>query len=334
VRADEGGARTPASARLLWERTPGAARAAAGKPVFALMINGAQGDDDEAHGGHFAVATGHFGARGEWNDWLVGNFYNLDSQERKGIVASTLTMDAYLTDLNSGQAWYRPSAVLVAVLREPRAALLAQQGIARVFNHFYRHDFSLSPRHRKLRRHQSRHAAFARLGHPGPGPDLESQGLAGPALDGHQGHQHCQRPAGLRLHERRTQRPVSLRRVQRGGQRSAGPADPRQGGRTGPRAPAGGRRRSAHPHPRAADSVLARLRQCAGRILRRVCGAGAGRPHEMDRETGAAAPLPRRPARPAGAEGSASRFATRTHRVAGGACRTRAVRRDPVAERR
>jgi hypothetical protein len=106
------------------------------------MINGAQGDDDEAHGGHFAVATGHFGARGEWNDWLVGNFYNLDSQSEKGIVASTLTMDAYLTDLNSGQAWYRPSAVLVAVLREPRAALLAQQGISRVFNHFYRHDFA------------------------------------------------------------------------------------------------------------------------------------------------------------------------------------------------
>ncbi len=141
VRADEGGVRTPASARLLWERTPGAARAAAGKPVFALMINGAQGDDDEAHGGHFAVATGHFGARGEWNDWLVGNFYALDSWSEKGIVASTLTMDAYLTDLNSGQAWYRPSAVLVAVLREPRAARLAQQGLSRVFNHFYRHDF-------------------------------------------------------------------------------------------------------------------------------------------------------------------------------------------------
>lgn len=142
VRADDGGARAPASARLLWERTPGAARAAAGKPVLALMLNGAQGDDDEAHGGHFAIATGVMGARGEWGDWLTNNFYNLDARSEKGIIASTLTMDAYLTDLNGGQSWYRPSYMLVAVLREPRAAQLYQQGISRVFNHFYRHDFS------------------------------------------------------------------------------------------------------------------------------------------------------------------------------------------------
>lgn len=142
VRADDGGARTPASTRLLWERTPGAAQSAAGKPVLALMLNGAQGDDDEAHGGHFAIATGLMGTRGEWNDWLVANFYNLDAHSEKGIVASMLTMDAYLTDLNSGQSWYRPSWMLVAVLREDRAARLYDQGIARVFNHFYRHDFS------------------------------------------------------------------------------------------------------------------------------------------------------------------------------------------------
>lgn len=142
VRADEGGARQPASSRLLWERTPGAAKASAGKPVFALMLNGAQGDDDEAHGGHFAIATGRLGDRGEWGDWLVNNFYNLDAWSEKGIIASTLTMDAYLTDLNGGQSWYRPSAMLVAVLREPRAAALYQEGISRVFNHFYRHDFS------------------------------------------------------------------------------------------------------------------------------------------------------------------------------------------------
>lgn len=142
VRADDGGARAPASARLLWERTPGAARTAAGKPVFAIMLNGAQSDDDEAHGGHFAIATGVMGTRGEWNDWLVANFYNLDAHSEKGIVASMLTMDAYLTDLNGGQSWYRPSYMLVAVLRDDRAARLYDQGIARVFNHFYRHDFS------------------------------------------------------------------------------------------------------------------------------------------------------------------------------------------------
>lgn len=142
VRANEGGARQPPSVRLLWERTPGAARSAAGKPVLALVLNGAQGDDDEAHGGHFALATGVLGEHGQWSGWLVNNFYNLDAWSEKGIVAATLPMDAYLTDLNAGQAWYRPSAVLVAVLREPRAAALVQQGIDRVFSHFYRHDFS------------------------------------------------------------------------------------------------------------------------------------------------------------------------------------------------
>jgi len=142
VRAHEGGARQPPSVRLLWERTPGAARAAGGKPVLALVLNGAQGDDDEAHGGHFALATGVLGEHGQWNDWLVNNFYNLDAWSEKGIVAATLPMDAYLTDLNAGQSWYRPSAVLVAVLSEPRAAARVQQGLDRVFSHFYRHDFS------------------------------------------------------------------------------------------------------------------------------------------------------------------------------------------------
>lgn len=142
VHADDGGARRPASARLLWERTPGAARAAAGKPVLAIMLNGAQGDDDEAHGGHFALATGVMGETGQWRDWLVANFYNLDIHSEKGIVAAMQPMDAYLTDLNAGQSWYRPSWMVVAVLREDRAARLVDQGLARVFNHFYRHDFS------------------------------------------------------------------------------------------------------------------------------------------------------------------------------------------------
>lgn len=142
VRADQGGAQLPASSRLLWERQPGAAAAAVGKPVLALMLNGAQGDDDEAHGGHFALATGLMGEQGRWRDWLVANFYNLDIHSEKGIVASMLPMDAYLTDLNSGQSWYRPSWMLVAVLRDDRAPRLVDQGLARVFNHFYRHDFS------------------------------------------------------------------------------------------------------------------------------------------------------------------------------------------------
>ena len=141
VRESDGGAKQPPAARVLWQRDPQAARDWAGKPVLAIMLNGAQGDDDEAHGGHFAVVTGAFGPRGEWDDWLVNNFYNLGAVSEKGIVAATLPMDNYLADLNSGQAWYRPSYMLVAVLRDARAASLAQQALSRVFNHFYRQDF-------------------------------------------------------------------------------------------------------------------------------------------------------------------------------------------------
>lgn len=133
--------RAPFGARVLWQKIPGEALSVAGKPVLAFILNGAQGDDDEAHGGHFAVATGVFGPNGEWNQWLVNNFYNLGSVSEKGIIAATLPMDAYMADLNSGQAWYRPSYILVAVLKDPRSAQLYQEGISRVFQHFYRQDF-------------------------------------------------------------------------------------------------------------------------------------------------------------------------------------------------
>jgi hypothetical protein len=126
--------------RTLWSRS-GEAVSLAGKPVLAMILNGAQGDDDEAHGGHFAIATGKFGPRGEWDSWLVNNFYNLDSQSEKGILAATLPLDSYQADLNSGQSWYRPSDLLVAVLRQERSPALYQEAISRVFNHFYRHDF-------------------------------------------------------------------------------------------------------------------------------------------------------------------------------------------------
>ncbi|MYM91973.1 hypothetical protein GTP91_32960, partial [Rugamonas sp. FT82W] len=109
--------------------------------MLAFMLNGAQGDDDESYGGHFAVATGRFGPAGEWDNWLVNNFYSLASVSEKGIVASILPMDAYMGDLNSGQAWYRPSYMLVAVLKDQRAPALYQEAIGRVFNHFYRQDF-------------------------------------------------------------------------------------------------------------------------------------------------------------------------------------------------
>jgi hypothetical protein len=130
--------------RLIWERTPGAGRNAAGKPVMGIMLNGAQGDDDESLAGHFGIATGIFGAHGEWADWAMNNIYSLDSYSEKGIIAATLPMDNYLTDLNSGQQFYRPSYMLVAVLKNARTAVAFQGGIQRTMNHFYRHDFVYS----------------------------------------------------------------------------------------------------------------------------------------------------------------------------------------------
>lgn len=129
------------STRLIWERTPGAGRNAAGKPVMGIMLNGAQGDDDESLAGHFGIATGYFGPHGEWADWAMNNIYSLDSYSEKGIIAATLPMDNYLTDLNSGQQFYRPSYMLVAVLKNARTAIAFQGGIQRTMNHFYRHDF-------------------------------------------------------------------------------------------------------------------------------------------------------------------------------------------------
>lgn len=138
IEAEDGGVRSPFFARVLWERTPGAARALERGAVLGLMLNGAQGDDDEAHGGHFAVVTGRHATDGRIDEWLVNNFYNLGSVSEKGIIAAMLPMDNYLADLNSGQSWYRPSYMLVAVLKDARVAVHYQNAINRVYERFYR----------------------------------------------------------------------------------------------------------------------------------------------------------------------------------------------------
>ena len=141
VRAEpRGGAQSPFACTPLWERSPGSARRWENAPVLAVMLNGAQGDDDEAHGGHFALVTGHVGAGGAIGDWLANNFYSLDLESEKGIIASMLPLDNYLADLNSGQAWYRPSYILVAVLRDERVACRIQGALERTYNQFYRHQ--------------------------------------------------------------------------------------------------------------------------------------------------------------------------------------------------
>lgn len=134
-----GGSDAPFAAWTLWQRDH--APAWTHRPVLALIVNGAQGDDDEAHAGHFAIVTGRVRADGRIGDWLVNNFYTLDTESEKGIVAAPVPLDAYQGDLNSGQAWYRPSYLLVLVLRDVRAVSLVQSALGRVYHHFYRHQF-------------------------------------------------------------------------------------------------------------------------------------------------------------------------------------------------
>ncbi|MEJ7667383.1 MAG: hypothetical protein WKH97_01330 [Casimicrobiaceae bacterium] len=134
-----GGARAPFAAWTLWRR-PSAPLDWNARAVLAFIVNGAQGDDDEAHAGHFALVTGRIGADGAIGDWLVNNFYSLDVESEKGIIAAPVPLDSYLGDLNSGQNWYRPSYMLVAVLNDARAAALVQSALGRVYNQFYRHQ--------------------------------------------------------------------------------------------------------------------------------------------------------------------------------------------------
>jgi hypothetical protein len=138
--APQGGAQSAYSASALWERTPPGARAWRDKPVLALMLNGAQGDDDEAHGGHYAIVTGRVDGDGAMGNWLVNNFYTLDAYSEKGIIAAPTPLDNYLADLNSGQAWYRPSYLLVAILSSDRVVTHVQSALSRVYNQLYRHQ--------------------------------------------------------------------------------------------------------------------------------------------------------------------------------------------------
>jgi len=133
---------SPFAAHALWQRDRAAAGPAfpPGRAVIGIMVNGAQGDDDEAHGGHFALVTGRTQADGAIGDWLVNNFYSLDVESEKGILAAPLPLDNYLADLNSGQGYYRPSYMIVAALADDRAAVLLQSALNRAYNQFYRHQ--------------------------------------------------------------------------------------------------------------------------------------------------------------------------------------------------
>ena len=137
VRADGGGARDAYSTRVLWSRGP--TPDWRGKAIVGLMLNGAQGDDDESLGGHFGVVTGQY-TDGSMHGWLVNNFYGIDSISEKGIVAGVTPLDKYLGDLNSGQSWYRPSYMLVALLRSDEIPRAYQARINGVFDRLYKHE--------------------------------------------------------------------------------------------------------------------------------------------------------------------------------------------------
>jgi hypothetical protein len=136
-----GGATAPFASTLLWERHPGTSRNWANQAVVGFMLNGAQGDDDEAHGGHFGLVTGYVGQEGQMAHWMMNNFYDLDVESEKGIIPSMLPLDHYLMDLNSGQSYYRPSYLLVAILQQDRVARNVQISAQQTFEALYRHDF-------------------------------------------------------------------------------------------------------------------------------------------------------------------------------------------------
>jgi len=139
--APRGGADSPPETHPVWEREPGR-RDWAGRPVLAFVLSGAQGDDDEAWGGHFAFATGRLPADGRLSDLLVANFYTMATESEKGILPAPVPLDNYLADVNSGQAWYRPSYVMLAILGDERASALLQGGLNRLYLQFWRRQLA------------------------------------------------------------------------------------------------------------------------------------------------------------------------------------------------
>jgi len=147
VAEDKGGAQKPFETKLLWER-PGAERAWEGRPVMGFMLNGAQGDDDEALAGHSSLFTGRYGPGGSMADWMFDNFYDMNSVSEKGIVASMVPMDKYMTDLNSGQSWYRPSYMLVMVMKDARVPLRLQETFREQYAKYYAQELKYDKTHK------------------------------------------------------------------------------------------------------------------------------------------------------------------------------------------
>ena len=107
---------------------------------MGFMLNGAQGDDDEALAGHSSLFTGRYGPGGSMADWMFDNFYDMNTVSEKGIIASMVPMDKYMTDLNSGQSWYRPSYMLIMIMKDARVPLKFQEAFKEQYAKYYEQD--------------------------------------------------------------------------------------------------------------------------------------------------------------------------------------------------
>ena len=133
----EAGAQRDFLCHALWRRASAAPDA--GRWAIGFMLNGAQGDDDEAHGGHFALTIGRYRDDGDIADWLVANFYNPDVVSEKGILPALVPMDNYLADLNSGQQQYRPSWLVCCVLSDADIASALYRQLIDTLHRLYDH---------------------------------------------------------------------------------------------------------------------------------------------------------------------------------------------------
>ena len=111
------------------------------RSFLGLILNGAQGDDDEAHGGHLALVFGDWQKNGDISQWWVANFYNPDVVSEKGILPAITTLDNYLCDLNCGQQQYRPSWLIGCALADELPVERIYASLHETMNALYSHAF-------------------------------------------------------------------------------------------------------------------------------------------------------------------------------------------------
>ena len=133
--------------------------------MLAFMVNGAQGDDDEAHAGHFALVTGRTQEDGAIGDWLVNNFYALDSESEKGILAAPGSARQL-----SRRSQQRAGMVSAVADARPRARRRSRRGarpggVESGLQPVLAAPAPLPARVDELHRHQRRRAARAGVGH-------------------------------------------------------------------------------------------------------------------------------------------------------------------------